>query len=55
MRKRVLLQVAWSKGCSIFGYKTRSLQEEHTKQEIVELYRQLAIYVMEQAREADRA
>jgi chromosome partitioning protein len=55
MRKRVLLQVAWSKGCSIFGYKTRSLQEEHTKQEIVELYRQLAIYVMEQARGADHA
>jgi hypothetical protein len=50
LRKRVLLQVAWSQGYSIFGYRAASAAEEHTKTELVDLYRKLADFVMEQAR-----
>jgi chromosome partitioning protein len=50
MRKRVLLQVAWSKGCSIFGYKPASNAEEQTQREIIDLYRQLADFVKQQTR-----
>jgi chromosome partitioning protein len=50
LRKRVLLQASWSSGCSIFGYKTASTSEEHTKLELVDLYRKLADFVVAQAR-----
>jgi chromosome partitioning protein len=50
MRKRVMLQVAWSQGCSIFGYRTNSTADEATKREIVDLYRKLADFVIEQVR-----
>jgi chromosome partitioning protein len=52
MRKRVILQSAWSAGRSIFGYKPASRAEEPTKHEVAELYRQLADYVIEQTEES---
>jgi chromosome partitioning protein len=51
MRKRVMLQAAWSAGCSIFAYPVLSKTDEHTKQEIMALYRELAKLVMERAAE----
>ena len=51
IRKRVMLQVAWSAGCSIFAYPVLSKTDEHTKQEIMALYRELAKLVMEWAAE----
>ena len=51
MRKRVMLQAAWSSGCSIFAYPVLSKTDEHTKQEIMALYRELAKLVMEWAAE----
>ena len=47
MRKRVMLQVAWSEGKSIFSYKPPSSSEEKTRQEIIDLYRDLANLVRE--------
>ena len=51
MRKRVMLQATWSSGCSIFAYQVLSKTDEHTKQEIMEHYRELAKLVMERAAE----
>src|SRR5215207_7674162 len=42
LRKRVMLQEAWSKGCSIFAYPTNSHAEERTQREIMDAYRLLA-------------
>jgi hypothetical protein len=42
---------AWSSGCSIFAYPVPSKTDEHTKQEIMALYRELAKLVMERAAE----
>ena len=47
VRKRVMLQSAWSHGCSIFAYQPGSSAEETTRQELADLYRQLAHFVME--------
>ena len=47
LRKRVMLQVAWGEGHSIFSYKPGSSGDEKTRQEIVELYRELANLVRE--------
>jgi chromosome partitioning protein len=49
IRKRVLLQEAWSSGQSIFAYKPPARNEERTKNELVATYRQLAEFVMQQA------
>ena len=49
LRKRVILQVAWAAGCSIFAYHPTSSADEKTKREVVELYRGLGRFVMEQA------
>ena len=49
LRKRVMLQAAWAAGCSIFAYTPASGADERTKREIVELYRELGRFVMEQA------
>jgi chromosome partitioning protein len=49
MRKRVMLQAAWSSGYSIFAYEPTTSTEEKTRKEIVEIYRQLAKFVMDQA------
>jgi hypothetical protein len=40
MHKRVMLQAAWSSGCSIFAYPVPSKADEHTRQEIMALYRE---------------
>ena len=49
MRKRVMLQAAWSSGHSIFAHEPTTSAEEKTRKEIVELYRQLAEFVLHQA------
>jgi chromosome partitioning protein len=54
MRKRVILQAAWSDGRSIFAYESRSRAEEQNKAEVMELYRQLADYVIDQIEESHR-
>jgi chromosome partitioning protein len=51
MRKRVMLQAAWSAGCSIFAYPVPSKADEHTKQEIMEHYQERAKLVMERVAE----
>jgi chromosome partitioning protein len=48
LRKRVMLQAAWAAGCSIFAYDPPLHADEKTKREVVELYRELARFVMEQ-------
>jgi chromosome partitioning protein len=48
LRKRVMLQAAWAAGCSIFAYEPSSSADERTKREIVELYRELGRFVVEQ-------
>jgi chromosome partitioning protein len=45
LRKRVMLQQAWSAGHSIFTYKTQTAADERGRQEIVHSYVQLAEYV----------
>jgi len=47
IRKRVMLQSAWSHGCSIFAYHTSSAAEEQTRCELADLYKQLAYLVIE--------
>jgi chromosome partitioning protein len=49
LRKRVILQAAWASGCSIFAYQPPSRADEKNKLEVIELYRELARFVMEQA------
>jgi chromosome partitioning protein len=50
LRKRVMLQEAWSSGKSIFTYQPATTTQLQTRSELTELYRQLAQFVMEQAR-----
>lgn len=47
LRKRVLLQEAWSKGYSIFAYPADSKVQNQTRNEIVDSYRVLAKFVIE--------
>ncbi len=47
LRKRVMLQQAWSAGQSIFTYKPTTSADEKGRQEIVEGYNHLAQFVME--------
>lgn len=54
LRKRVVVQAAWSSGRSIFGYEPINRSESDTKQEVTDLYRQLADYVIEKAEEDAR-
>jgi chromosome partitioning protein len=49
LRKRVILQAAWAAGCSIFAYTPPSSADEKNKREVIEVYRELARFVMEQA------
>ena len=49
LRKRVILQAAWANGSSIFAYPTVSSTDERTKREVVDLYRELGRFVMNQA------
>jgi chromosome partitioning protein len=53
LRKRVMLQQAWSKGCSIFAYQPGSTKEEQTRREIADLYRELALYITGRAEGGD--
>jgi chromosome partitioning protein len=55
LRKRVLLQAAWSQGRSMFGYQPASRAEEQTKSEITALYEELAVYVMDQVKRGEGA
>jgi chromosome partitioning protein len=48
IRKRVMLQTAWSRGGSIFAYQTASSAEEQTRSEVADIYRELAQFVMHQ-------
>ena len=50
IRKRVMLQNAWSHGCSIFAYQVSTNAEEQTRVELADIYRQLAHFVVEQVR-----
>ncbi len=50
IRKRVMLQNAWSRGCSIFAYQVTSTAEEQIRAEIADLYKQLAYLVMERVK-----
>ena len=43
------MQAAWAAGCSIFAYEPASSKDEHIKQELIALYRDLARFVMTQA------
>ncbi len=49
LRKRVMLQQAWSAGQSIFTYKPTTHAEEKNRQEIVDSYLQLARFIGERA------
>jgi hypothetical protein len=46
LRKRVMLQVAWSSGHSIFGYTPSGSADSATREEIMASYRDLAHIVM---------
>lgn len=48
IRKRVMLQSAWSCGCSIFAYQPDRPTDEQTRAELADIYRQLAHFVKEQ-------
>jgi chromosome partitioning protein len=50
LRKRVMLQQAWSAGQSIFTYKTTTNSDEQTRQDVVESYLQLAEFVTDRVR-----
>ena len=50
LRKRVLVQAAWSSGCSVFAYKPPSRVDEQTRLEVAELYSKLADLIMERVR-----
>jgi len=47
IRKRVILQAAWAAGRSIFAYEPASSADQHTKREVVGLYRELARFVID--------
>lgn len=47
MRKRVMLQQAWSAGQSIFTFKPTTSADEKGRQEIVDAYLHLAHYVLD--------
>ncbi|MGH2530921.1 MAG: ParA family protein [Thermomicrobiales bacterium] len=48
LRKRVMLQNAWAAGCSIFAHEVGSSADEKTKREVVEAYRDLGRFVLDQ-------
>ena len=47
IRKRVMLQVAWSQGRSIFAYQSPSAADEQTRLELADVYKQVAHFVQE--------
>jgi chromosome partitioning protein len=50
IRKRVILQSAWSSGCSIFAFPTTTAADEQTRTEVAEQYMHLAHFVVGQVR-----
>ncbi len=48
LRKRVILQSAWANGCSIFAYHPPSSADERTKRDVIDIYRALAGFVIDQ-------
>jgi chromosome partitioning protein len=55
LRKRVLVQAAWSSGCSVFAYKANSRADEHNRAEVADLYRGLADFIIDQAKGGEHA
>jgi chromosome partitioning protein len=55
LRKRVLVQAAWSSGCSVFAYKPATRPDEIIRSDLADLYRELADFVIQRAREEDHA
>jgi len=53
LRKRVILQASWAAGCSIFAYHPLSSADDRAKREVVELYRELGRFVIDQSQEGD--
>lgn len=51
LRKRVLVQAAWSRGCSVFAYEPANRSEEHNRAEVADLYTRLAEFVMQRPQE----
>lgn len=49
LRKRVLLQLAWSNGSSIYAYQPTTAQHHQIKDELTRQYRDLAQLVVERA------
>lgn len=50
LRKRVILQAAWAAGCSIFAYEPVSSADHKIQQEVIERYRELGRFVIDQLR-----
>jgi hypothetical protein len=55
LRKRVLVQAAWSSGCSVFAYKPATRPDETIRSDLADLYRELADFVIQRTREEDHA
>lgn len=53
IRKRVLLQETWGKGCSIFAYQPTTPAQARTRDELTDLYRRLAQLVLERVEETN--
>lgn len=53
LRKRVMLQMAWGAGQSIFTYQPATHADERTKGELTEIYGRLAEFVTARIREGD--
>ncbi|MDQ6661137.1 MAG: hypothetical protein M3Z24_09250, partial [Chloroflexota bacterium] len=51
LRKRVMLQGAWSAGQSIFSFDVHSAQDIRTRQDIIDSYRELAHLILHREEE----
>lgn len=52
IKKRVMLQAAWSQGKSVYAYQPPNSSEEKIRQELTQVYEQLGRFITEGAREA---
>jgi chromosome partitioning protein len=55
LRKRVLIDAAWSRGGSVFAYEPRSAAERETRDEVIAMYEQLAQAINDRVRGAVNA
>ena len=53
LRKRVMLQSAWSEGTSIFTYHANTSADERTRREIIDAYRELAGIIIERGEDSN--